>query len=275
MQKFLINPHSQPKVDLPPFSQEALKFHSSIPGYSPSPLHSVKNLAKTLGCNNLYVKDESNRLGLPAFKILGAFYATIKALEQNFKIKYSGIEKFKNKLHEIGNLRLITATDGNHGRAVAHVANLMGLNAAIYVPKNTKSARIDAIKSEGAEVAIVDGNYDRAVEVAAAQDGIIIQDTGYPGYEDIPKNIVEGYSTMFWEIEDQLLAQNLPYPDLIIAPIGVGSFISAVVQFYKSTVQKKHPTIIGVEPEQAGCAFEAIRQDKILAFTNSNLQIKK
>ena len=266
MQKFLINPKSHPKVDLPPFSKDALKFHRSIPGYTPSPLHSVKILAKNLGCNNIYVKDESHRLGLPAFKILGASYATIKVLEQNFGIKYSGIENFKTKLQEIGNLRLITATDGNHGRAVAHVANLLGLGAIIYVPKHTKSARIDAIKSEGAEVIIVDGNYDRAVEIAAAQDGIIIQDTGYPGYEDIPTNIVEGYSTMFWEIEDQLLTQNLPYPDLIIAPIGVGSFISAVVQFYKSTLQKNHPTIIGVEPEQARCAFEAIRQDKILAL---------
>ena len=265
MQKFLINPNSHSKIDLPPFSHDALEFHRSLPGYSPSPLHSVKKLAKTLGCNNLYIKDESNRLGLPAFKILGASYATIKALEQNFGVKYSGIEDFRKKLAEIGNLRLITATDGNHGRAVAHIANLLGLKATIYVPKHTKKARIEGIESEGAEVVIIEGNYDSAVEIASKQDGVIIQDTGYPGYEDIPKNIVEGYSTMFWEIEEQLRAQNLPYPDIVIAPIGVGSFISAVVQFYKST-SRNRPKILGVEPETAPCALEAIRQDKIIAL---------
>ncbi len=203
-------------------------------------------------------------LGLPAFKILGASYATIRVLEQTFGVKYSGIENFKKNLSEIGNLRLVTATDGNHGRAVAHVANLLGLKATIYVPKHTKQARIDAIKSEGAELVVVDGNYDHAVDIAASQDGIIIQDTGYPGYENIPRYIVEGYSTMFFEIEEQLTRQNLPYPDVIIAPIGVGSFISAVVQFYKSSIQKIHPIILGVEPKQAGCAFEAIKEDKII-----------
>lgn len=265
MQKFLFNPHSHSKVNLPPFSQNALDFHRSLPGYAPSTLHSEKTLAESLGCANLYIKDESNRLGLPAFKILGASYATIRVLEQNFRIKYTNIEKFKQILTQFGNLRLVTATDGNHGRAVAHIANLLNLDASIFVPKHTKKARIDAIKSEGAKVVIVEGNYDKAVEIASNQEGVIIQDTGYPGYEDIPKYIVEGYSTMFWEIEKQIVSQNLPYPDFIIAPIGVGSFISAVVQFYKSTV-KNSPKIIGVEPEIAPCALEAIRQDKIITL---------
>ncbi|MHA1453066.1 MAG: pyridoxal-phosphate dependent enzyme [Promethearchaeota archaeon] len=236
MQKFLINPSSHSEIDLPPFSHDAIEFHRSLLGYLPSPLHSVKKLAKTLGCNNLYVKDESNRLGLPAFKILGASYATIKVLEQNFGVKYSGIKNFRKKLAEIGNLRLVTATDGNHGRAVAHIANLLGLKASIFVPKHTKKVRIEAIESEGAEVVIVDGNYDSAVETASKQDGVIIQDTGYPGYADI-----------------------------VIAPIGVGSFISAVVQFYKST-SRNRPKILGVEPVTAPCALEAIRQDKIITL---------
>jgi diaminopropionate ammonia-lyase len=266
MQKFLINPNSQLRVDLPPFSQSAVKFHRSLPDYSPSPFHSVKKLAEIVGCNNIYVKDESNRLNLPAFKILGASYAIIKKLEQEFDIQYTNFKEFKRVLQKFDNLRLFTATDGNHGRAVAHVAKLFELDATIYVPKITKKARIDAIKSEGAQVIVVDGNYDKAVEIASIQEGIIIQDTGYPGYEEIPKNIVEGYSTMFWEIEEQLIAKKLPYPDLIIVPIGVGSFISAVVQFYKSTIHIHHPVIIGVEPKNAPCAFEAIQQDKIVVL---------
>ena len=266
MQKFLINPHTHQKVEISPFSQEAIEFHHSLPGYAISPLHTLDKIAKSYGCNQIFVKDESNRLTLPAFKILGASYATVKVLEQNFDLKYSGIENFKEKLRDIGDLRLITATDGNHGRAVAHMANILDIASCIYVPKNTKLARINAIKSEGATVVIVDGNYDKAVEMAAAQKGVIIQDTGYPGYEDIPKYIVEGYSTMFWEIEHQILTRKFPYPDVIIAPIGVGSFISAVVQFYKFTINEKPPIIIGVEPERAPCAFEAIRKDEIIAL---------
>lgn len=266
MQKFLINTNSKPTINLPPFSQAVLNFHRSLPNYSPTPLHSVNKLASTLGCNNIYVKDESKRLTLPAFKILGASYATIQVLERNYGVKYTEIEDFKEQLHKSGDLKLVTATDGNHGRAVAHIANILGLSSRIYVPKHTKEARIDGIKSEGAEVVIVDGNYDDAVTLASAQKGVIIQDTGYPGYEDIPKFIVEGYSTMFWEIEQQLNSQNLPYPDVIIAPIGVGSFISAVVQFYKTRSLQNPPIIIGVEPERAPCAFEAIKQDEIVTL---------
>ncbi len=265
MPNFLLNRNSQLKVNTPSFSRDANKFHRSLPNYSPTPLHSVRNLAEKLGCGNIYIKDESSRLGLPAFKILGASYATIKVLEQKFGIKYQGIENFKRKLIKFGKIDLVTATDGNHGRAVAHSAHLLGLDALIFVPKHTKRARIDGIESEGARVVVVEGNYDTAVEIASRQDGIIIQDTGYSGYEDIPKYIVEGYSTMFWEIEEQLVTKNLPYPDLIIAPIGVGSFISAVVQFYKS-ISEKSPLIFGVEPKQAPCALEAIQQDKIIAL---------
>ena len=250
MSNFFINPNSQQKVNLPPFSRNAIKFHKSLSAYIPSPLHSVKNLAEEICCGNFYIKDESNRLGLPAFKILGASYATIKVLEEKFGIKYEGLEHFKQKLSTYGHIELVTATDGNHGRAVAHCAHLLGIDASIYVPKHTKKARIDGIKSEGAQVVVVEGNYDSAVEMASKQDGVIIQDTGYSGYEDIPKYIVEGYSTMLWEIEEQLVTQNLPYPDLIIVPIGVGSFISGVIQFYKS-ISEKSPLIFGVEPKQA------------------------
>ena len=268
MKKFLINPYSQQYVDLPPFSKGALEFHRSLPTYKPTPLHSPVNLAKSLGCNTIYIKDESNRLGLPAFKILGASYATIRVLEEKFHIQYTNIEELKAKLQGIGDIWLITATDGNHGRAVAHIAKILGLKARIYVPKHTKEPRIQAIESEGANVVVVDGNYDKAVEIASHQKGIIMQDTSYHGYEDIPKYIVEGYSTMLWEIEEQLSAKKLAYPNVVIVPIGVGSFISAVIQFYKSTT-KLHPIILGVEPEKAPCALEAIRQNKIITLKGS------
>ncbi|MBN2157412.1 MAG: diaminopropionate ammonia-lyase [Candidatus Lokiarchaeota archaeon] len=265
MSNFLINSRAQSSINLPPFSTRALEFHRSLPVYNASPLHSVKNIAEFYGYNNIYVKDESNRFTLPAFKVLGASFATFKVLEQKFNIKYSTIDEFKSELAKCGGLELVTATDGNHGRAVAFIARLLGLKARIYVPKHTKESRIRAIESEGAQVIIINGNYDKAVEIASKQDAIIIQDTGYVGYEDIPKYIVEGYSTMFWEIEEQLSTNDLPNPDVIIAPIGVGSFISAVIQFYKST-SPYHPIILGVEPKKAPCALESIRQDLIITL---------
>jgi diaminopropionate ammonia-lyase len=268
MKKFLINPNSQQYVDIPPFSKKALNFHRSLPTYKPTPLYSPSSLAKSMGCSTIYIKDESDRLGLPSFKILGASFAAIRALEEKFRMRYNDIQDFKEKLRELGDIWLITATDGNHGRSVAHIAKILGLKARIYVPEYTKVVRIKAIESEGAYVVVVNGNYDKAVETAACQEGIILQDTAYPGYENIPRHIVEGYSTMMWEIEQQLSTKKLAYPDVVIAPIGVGSFISAVIQFYKSTT-KFHPIILGVEPEKAPCALEAIRQDKIVTLKES------
>ena len=217
-------------------SKKPFLFHQKLPGYKITPLISLKKLANNLNIGNIWVKDESNRLELPAFKILGASWAVYRKIEEKFKIHFENHENFsafKKKIKKLPVITLITATDGNHGRAVARIAKLYGWNAKIFMPEGSKEARIKAISSEGAQVIIVKGDYDLAVQEAAKYESNlnwVIQDTAYENYEKIPRWIIEGYSTLSWEIEKQISNSKI---DLILIQIGVGSLASAIIEFYK------------------------------------------
>src|SRR5581483_6862778 len=158
------------------------------------------------------------------------------------------------------------ATDGNHGRAVAHMAALLDLDAAIYVPDNTVSARIEAIESEGATVTVVEGGYDDAI-ARAAQDAsercLVISDTSWEGYEEVPAWVIEGYGTVFSEIEEQLAERAAP--DMVAVPIGVGALAAAVVGHYWSASgsPRPRPRIVGVEPTSAACVLESVAAGEI------------
>ncbi|MGI8891745.1 MAG: diaminopropionate ammonia-lyase, partial [Chthoniobacterales bacterium] len=161
-------------------------------------------------------------------------------------------------------LTLLTAADGNHGRAVAYVAALFGLDAKIYVPAGTAQARIDGIASEGAQVEIVHGTYDDAV-ARAAQDAnercLVISDTSWPGYEKIPRWVAAGYSTIFAEIDDELARRGEKAPDLVAIQFGVGALAAALV---RHAWRGARPRILGVEPLRAACGLESMRQDEII-----------
>ncbi len=192
--RLFLNPdiarESAPSV--PPLSRP-LEFHRRLPGYALTPLLDLPALARDLGIGQLLVKNESSRLGLPAFKILGASWAVYRALQDRLDhplAPWRTLEELQAQLAPLRPLTLVTATDGNHGRAVAHVAALFGLAARIFVPAGTAQARIDGITSEGARVEVVDGTYDDAVERAAAEANdrcLVISDTSWPGYERIPR----------------------------------------------------------------------------------------
>lgn len=202
----------------------ALEFHRSLPGYAPTPLVEAPHAAAALGVERVLVKDESGRLGLPSFKILGASWAAHRALA--------------------GQHTLTCATDGNHGRAVARVAHLLGLGAIVFVPADMVAARRGAIAGEGADVRVVDGTYDEAVEAAAALAGpdvLVVQDTGAG---DVPAWVIDGYGTIGAEIDAE--------PDLVAVQIGVGSFAAAMVRRFAGT------RIVGVEPASAACALASI-----------------
>jgi diaminopropionate ammonia-lyase len=181
------------------------------------------------------VKDESHRLGLPAFKALGAWWAIHRTLQDH-----------------PGPVELVTATDGNHGRAVARRAAMLGLPAHVFVPDVVSDAAIDAIRSEGATVTVVPDSYDAAVAEAAlyagVSDRLLIQDSAWPGYEVVPQQIVDGYSTLFREIDVQ--------PDLVVVPMGVGSVAQAAVTHYRSGVAA--PALLGVEPASASCVTTSL-----------------
>ena len=237
------------------------KFHQSLPGFERSPLVSLANLAKELGVRNIFVKDESSRIGLPSFKILGASWGAFRAIAARANLPLdASLSQVSAAAREDG-IKLFAATDGNHGRAVARIAALLRLKAEIYVPNFMNAATRKLIANEGAEVISVDGDYDAAVEEASRQanafpSGLLVQDTSFDGYEVTPTWIVEGYSTMLVEIEEQLAEQNLK-ASTIVTPVGVGSLGQAVVSYCKSN--GRAISVLTTEPDTAGCLHESLK----------------
>lgn len=271
-------PSSEPKVllnevsDLPSVSpsRDPLRFHERLPSYSPTPMLNVPGLATRLGIGTVLVNDESERLGLPAFKMLGASWASYMSIVAHTGIDPDGWETLSDLAALIEPhlpLTLATATDGNHGRAVSRFAKLVGLGARIWVPEGTVSARIEAIESEGAEVTVVEGSYDDAVAVAAnAADGstLIVSDTSWPGYETVPQWVIDGYSTMMAEVDDQTGELGLPEPTVIVAPMGVGALGAAIISHYAN--HSPRPIVIGGEPTDAACVMAALEAGEIITI---------
>jgi diaminopropionate ammonia-lyase len=244
--------------------------------YRPTPLIELPELAAELGVGAVLVKDESDRLGLPAFKILGASWAVNCALSKRggFDTPATGLPELRER---VGNaaIILVTATDGNHGRAVARMAQLLGLAARVYVPAGTTAKTLKAIADEGAQVVQTDLRYDDVVRAAASSTtnrpaDILIQDTAWRGYEEIPQWIVDGYSTMFDEIDAQLGERA---PDLIAVPTGVGSLLQAALRHYPSTGSGRRPStkpaVLAVEPVTAACVTASLAAGKPISVDTS------
>jgi diaminopropionate ammonia-lyase len=258
-------------VDPGPFGEptrDPLGFHRRLPGYEVTPLVDAPGLADRLGVARVLVKDESRRLELPSYKILGASWAIYREVVDVFELQpgaWHDLAGLAAALRPAGSLTLSAATDGNHGRAVARVARLLGWKSHIYVPVGTAQARIDGIASEGATVTVVDGTYDDAV-ARAAQDArrrtLVISDTAWPGYDRVPRRVVEGYSTIFWEIEEQLARQDLPQPTAVAVQMGVGSLAAATVLHYR-TGDRTRPRLVGVEPADAACVLASVRAGEV------------
>jgi diaminopropionate ammonia-lyase len=267
-----INPSFDPNLQYAIPTRQPLQFHKRLLHYSPTPLHAIPQLAEQFGVAKLFVKDESSRLGLPAFKILGASWAAYRVLCEKYRDKIlptDFVEEIADKLKSLEPISLYAATDGNHGRAVARVGKLFGLPAFIYVPKGTALARVSAIESEGARVTIIDGTYDDAVAMAASEatiaNGLLIQDNSWEGYQIIPRYVVEGYSTMLWEIDDALTAINEQQPTHVFVQIGNGSFAEAVVRHYRA--KNIDTSIIGIEPNSAACVLKSVKAGKIIRLS--------
>lgn len=259
-------------ADLVP-SRAPQAFHQQLPGYAPTPLVDSPELAALLGVGRLWLKDESSRLELPAFKILGASWAVAYAIDEWLRQNavapepWRSIEQLAQQLAPLRPLMLAAATDGNHGRAVARMARLLGLDAHIFVPIGTAQARIDALAGEGAMVTVVDGTYDDAVAESATLAGprcLVISDTAWPGYDTIPRQVIAGYSTIFWEIDDELAARGERQPDIVVVQMGVGALAAAVVGHYRDQRRSDCPWIIGVEPTRAACILESMKAGKMV-----------
>ena len=257
------------------------RFHASMPGYEPTPLRTAPAAAARLGVREVLVKDESSRLGLPSFKVLGASWAIYRALLDRLGRSadevdgFGALKRASESLSRAG-FTLSAATDGNHGHAVARMARLLGFAARIYVPANTAQARIDAIAGEGATVTVVDGGYQDAVARSAEDAGercLVISDTSWEGYTEVPAWVIEGYTTIFAEIEEGLRAR----PDIVVIPVGVGALAAAVIRHFWGAAEPR-PRLIGVEPTSAACVLESVaagrvstlehEQDSIMAGLN-------
>ena len=240
-----------------------LAFHRRLPAYEPTPLLSLPDLAAALGVRELLVKVEAGRFGLPAFKLLGASWATWCALRRRLAAQAGtsaagALDEWAD-VHELAGLvepllpfRLAAATDGNHGRAVARMARWLGFGATVFVPAGTTEARIAGIEAEGAAVVVVPGSYDDAVARAAGEAGercLVVNDTSGPGDTDVPRWVAEGYGTMFVEVDQALARAGRGAPDAALVPIGVGALAAAAVRHLRRRSRPVH--VIGVEPTGA------------------------
>lgn len=231
-------------------------------GASATPLHSLTAMAKKLGLAAIHVKDESQFMGLNAFKARGALWAIAKACNEKFT-PGEPIENVDKIRWFMASRRLLftSATDGNHGAAVAYTAKLLGQPCHIFMPKGSTQARVAAIAKHGAICKITDRNYDETVRIAAdfasQNSGLLIQDTAWPGYERIPAWIMQGYATIAQEALRQL---NGVMPTHVLLQAGVGSFAAAIIQAFREAAQDgETPVFISLEPEKAACVYESVR----------------
>ena len=243
---------------------KARSFHRSFPQYSITPLARLDGMAKHLGLGSLFVKDESYRFGLNAFKVLGGSFAMARYIAQQMgrdvgemTYDYLTSEAFRQ---EFGQATFFTATDGNHGRGVAWAANKLGQKAVVHMPKGSAKSRFDNIAKEGAKVTIEEVNYDDCVRMAAAEaaetkHGVVVQDTAWAGYEEIPAWIMQGYGTMTNEAAEQLRQLEVNRPTHVFVQAGVGSLAGAVVGYFTNLYPNNPPKFVVMEAKAADCLY--------------------
>jgi diaminopropionate ammonia-lyase len=247
---------------------QAQAFHKSFPQYSVTPLARLDGMAARLGLAAFFVKDESYRFGLNAFKVLGGSFAMAKYIAgqmgrdvSEMTYDYLTSEAFRR---EFGQATFFTATDGNHGRGVAWAARRLGQKAVVHMPKGSTKTRFDNIAREGAAVTIEQVNYDDCVRMAAAEaartpHGVVVQDTAWPGYEEIPGWIMEGYGSMAAEAAAQLRQSGVNRPTHVFVQAGVGSLAGAVVGYFTNLYPSDPPKFIVMEAQAADCLYQSAR----------------
>ena len=240
---------------------KAHTFHRSFPQYTVTPLAKLDGMAAWLGLSSLSVKDESYRFGLNAFKVLGGSFAMARYIAgelgkdvSELSYDYLTSSDFRR---DFGQATFFTATDGNHGRGVAWAANKLGQKAVVHMPKGSAKSRFDNIAREGAQVTIEEVNYDDCVRMAAAEaarteNGVVVQDTAWEGYEEIPSWIMQGYGTMAGEAAEQLGEK----PTHVFVQAGVGSLAGAVVGCFASLYPDNPPKFVVMEARSADCLYQ-------------------
>lgn len=261
--------------------KKARTFHESFPQYSKTPLARLDQMAGYLGLNSIYVKDESYRFGLNAFKVLGGSFSMARyiAKETGKKVEdlpYNVLTSEALK-KEFGQATFFTATDGNHGRGVAWAANKLGQKAVVFMPKGSTQTRLRNILAENAQATIEEVNYDECVRMAAAAaektpHGVVVQDTAWDGYEEIPSWIMQGYGTMAMEADEQLTEDGCGRPTHVFIQAGVGSLAGAVQGYFANRYPENPPKVIVVEAESAACLYKgAAKKDGSIQIVDGDM----
>ena len=244
---------------------KARAFHESFPQYSVTPLVKLDHMAAYLGLKEVYVKDESYRFGLNAFKELGGSFAMARYIAKQTgkdvsELPYNVLTSDELR-KEFGQATFFTATDGNHGRGVAWAANKLGQKSVVLMPKGSTQTRLNNILKEGAKATIEEENYDECVRMANAmaektENGVMVQDTAWDGYEEIPAWIMQGYGTMANEADDQLHEAGCERPTHVFIQAGVGSLAGAVQGFFANRYPENPPQVVVVEAAPAACLYK-------------------
>lgn len=262
--------------------EKAREFHKTIPGYKPTPLAKLTNMAEYLGLGEVYIKDESYRFGLNAFKVLGGSFAMARYIAQQTGRDVSELDfetLTSDKLREeFGQATFFTATDGNHGRGVAWAANRLKQKSVVFMPKGSTETRLKNIQAEGATATIEEVNYDECVRMAAAAaaktpNGVVVQDTAWEGYEEIPSWIMQGYGTMALEASAQLAENGVDCPTHVFVQAGVGSLAGAVQGYFANKYPDNPPIVVVVEADVAACLYKgAVQSNGEEAIVDGDMQ---
>ena len=277
------SPNEMPKTDcsksISLMTQDEIetvcRFHSSFPQYAETPLVNLTRLAAYFGIKGIFVKDELFRFDLNAFKVLGGSFAIGKYIAKKLgkeisEIDYHSMVSDETK-EKLGDITFYTATDGNHGRGVAWAANKLRQKSVVLMPKGSSQARLENILKEGADASITDLNYDDAVRLAnkmACEDpnGVIVQDTAWEGYEEIPGWIMQGYGTMALEAHSQLKNVGIERPTHIFVQAGVGSLAGSVMGYFTNIFPDKPPLMTVVEASAADCLYVSNLAGKLVGI---------
>ncbi|KFD07154.1 diaminopropionate ammonia-lyase [Raoultella planticola] len=242
-------------------AQQARHFHQKIVGYEPTPLYALKSLAALFGVSTILVKDESQRFGLNAFKMLGGAYAIAQLLCEKYHLDINAFSFATFKASTKEKMTFATTTDGNHGRGVAWAAQQLGQNAVIYMPKGSAQERVDAILRLGARCIVTEMNYDDTVRFTmqtARQNGWeVVQDTAWEGYTKIPTRIMQGYATLADEAVEQMAAMGIARPTHVFLQAGVGAMAGGVLGYLVDVFGARDLHSVIVEPELADCLYRS------------------
>ena len=244
---------------------------SRWPDYHATPLYRLGSIARQIGVRGILYKDESQRFHLKSFKALGGAFAVARQLQQRIRQETGNSASIEDLLQRrypaiVENIVISCATDGNHGRSVAWGCQLFGCGCIIYIHRDVSEGRKQAMEAFGAKVIRIDGNYDASVKQADADaqthGRIIVSDTSYPGYMDIPRDVAIGYTVMLAEAVEQMQGE---IPTHVFIQAGVGGLAAAVCAYFWELWGERRPRFVVVEPERANCLQQSVVSGKPVA----------